>query len=71
MVIGDFGDGDEDGGDGDGDLYIMVKCMSVCLGRKSDHILFVQNYVKKLIIWAGGKIILEGGKIILAGLVTT
>ena len=26
---------------------------------------------KKLIIWAGGKIILEGGKIILAGLFTT
>ena len=31
MVIVDLGDGDEDGGDGDGDLYTMVKCMSVCL----------------------------------------
>ena len=74
MVIGDFGDED-----GDGDLYIMVKCMSVCLsvclGRKSDQFFFWTNIAGKL-FWQVGKLFLQfrwenyfgraGGKIILA-----
>ena len=45
----------DDGDDDDDDIYIMMKCMSVCL------------YVCHVFAYFVGKIILAGGKIILAG----
>ena len=36
----DNGDGDDEDDDGDDDIYIMMKCLSVCLSvTKNDHFL--------------------------------
>ena len=33
----DGGDGDDDASDGDDDIYIMMKCLSVCLSVTKNH----------------------------------
>ena len=50
------------GGDDDDDVYIMLKCLSVCMYV---HVSHVFAYFVEKIILAGGKIILAGGKIVL------
>ena len=48
---GGDGDGDGDGGDGDddGDIYIMMKCVFVCLSRKIITSSFKESLVTTVI----------------------